>query len=723
MNTRNRVFVLVFWLLSSGFLHAQIDHWEKLFGAHDYWKYKLGTSNPAWNWTSTSFNDASWLSGQGSIGYGDNDDSTVISNVPSIYMRRSFQVNQLSDIEALVLHADFDDGFVAYLNGVEIARANVDIALPDYNSPPASSRESTTHNGAATWMGGVPGAWVIQDSVWQGVLQAGTNVFAVHTLDSANTWDLTTKYWLHCGISSTNLANIAPENWFQFDLFDSPVGIMRINTYGTDITENNRIRGTLATVWNPSGGTNTSASSADDVYTNILIKKRGQFSLQAFPKHGYAIESQDRDWEDTDISPLGLPEEEDWVLHGPFGDRSLMRNAVAFHLARETGHYASKSRYVELFINGEYEGLYLLLEKIKRDKNRVDIAKLKEDEISGDDLSGGYIWRQDWGDEDWLSNTNLQNGNAIPYQYVYPKPEDIVIEQQTYLQAAVDSFEQALENTGAPYMGKYWDEYIDMNSFVDYFLTQELTRNVDGYRASTYFHKDKHSKDAKIKAGPVWDFNFSLGLTASCFGWKYDGWAYDGICTDLHPEWWEKLANTPAFADAVNCRWKELKSSVWHPDTLVQLIDEQENLLAPAAQRDYIRWPIDSGTTPAQVYYVDSTFSGNVAIVRDFLVARIGWLDSNMIGTDCAIGIQESLPQNPIALYPNPASEVATFESALPFESIIIRDLTGHEVYRFTNPHGLSRATIELSSFAQGLYICEVHCGQLRFVKKLMVTH
>jgi len=723
MNLKNKILAFVFVFL--GFLksQAQVHHWEKLFGAHDYWKYQLGTSAPSSDWNTHSFNDSSWLSGQGSIGYGDNDDSTVISNVPSLYMRRTFQVNQLNDIKALVLHADFDDGFVAYLNGVEIARANVLPGTPSYNTPPASSRESTTHNGAATWMGGVPGAWVIQDTLWQGVLQSGTNVFAVHTLDSTGTWDLTTKYWLHCGVSSTNLANIAPENWFQFDLFNSPLSVMRINTYGTDITENQRIKGTLSTVYNPGGGNSASWASSNDVRTNILVKKRGQFSLQAFPKHGYALESQNSDWEDTDISPLGLPEEEDWVLHGPYGDRSFMRNVVAFHLARKTGHYASKSRFVELFVNGEYEGIYVLLESIKRDKNRVDIAKLKPDEIAGDDLSGGYIWRQDWGDEDWLSNFSLHNGSAIPYQYVYPKQEDIAAQQELYLQAAVDSFEQSLQNTAAPYHGKYWDDYIDLESFVDYFLVQELTKNVDGYRASTYFHKDKHSKNPKIKAGPVWDFNFSLGLTASCFGWKYDGWAYDGICTDLHPEWWEKLAQTPAFADAVNCRWKELRRTAWHSDTLSNLIQSYETLLSPAAEREHERWPITYGQSPAQVYFVDSTFAGNVAVVKNFLASRLDWLDSNMIGTDCNIGIREAVVANPVALYPNPANDFVTFESGLPFEKLIIRNLLGGEVYRSAHPLGTARESVAIGTFAPGMYLCEIHCGKQRFVKKLLVTH
>ena len=111
---------LAFCILSPAF--AQIDHWETAVQAGNMWKYRLGTSEPPATWKETSFNDASWSQGNGSIGYGDGDDQTVISRTPSLYMRQKFTVTDKSKITAAVLHADFDYGFVAYVNGIEIAR-------------------------------------------------------------------------------------------------------------------------------------------------------------------------------------------------------------------------------------------------------------------------------------------------------------------------------------------------------------------------------------------------------------------------------------------------------------------------------------------------------------------------------------------------------------------------------------------------------------------------
>ena len=124
---------------------GQIDHWEQLVNAHDTWTYFKGTSEPPNDWNTVSFNDSTWLSAPGSIGYGNNDDSTIISNVPSLYMRKTFTISQTNSIKSLILHADFDDGFVAYLNGVEIARSNIADSLkpPSYNDLPLESRSPT----------------------------------------------------------------------------------------------------------------------------------------------------------------------------------------------------------------------------------------------------------------------------------------------------------------------------------------------------------------------------------------------------------------------------------------------------------------------------------------------------------------------------------------------------------------------------------------------------
>ena len=702
-------------------VYAQIDHWENLVHESDNWRYFIGNSEPPAQWNSPSFNDANWPSGPGGIGYGDGDDQTTIANCASLYMRRSFSAYALSDMEALVFHADYDDGFVAYLNGVEIARANVDALDPPFDHSPAQWRE------AKMKQGGDPVTYVVDEGIWKNLLQYGLNVLAVHTLNTngSGSSDMSARYWLHCGMKTAAQTHQSPAVWFNYQSFESPVAIMRINTWEEDIVDSPSIRGEMEIVWNDSSGQHASYGPAQELKTNISIEKRGRFSQFVYPKNGYAIETKDSNWEDTDVSPLGLAEEEDWVLHGPYGDRSFMRNVLAMHMANEQGNYASRTRYVELFVNGDYEGLYVLMEKIKRGPDRVNIAKLNPDEISGDDLTGGYIFKTDWEPVDWRSSFSmLWDTTLIPYTYTYPKRKNIAAEQEQYIQAYVDDWEHSMQNTSAPYKGKYWYEYLDMASFVDYFLMMEVSKNIDAYRASAYYHKKKDSNGGKIYAGPVWDFNFAFGLVDYCEGYLPYGYMADGNwCSATNPAWWAKLKATPQFADAVNCRWKELTSSVWHRDSLIDFIHANENLLSPIAGRNHARWPLIGGYNPASVKYVASTYGGDVQLVEDWLMNRMDWLDSNMIGAPCNLSTTDRNIGSALNIHPNPSTGVFTIKSSDPILYAAVYSSNGTQVWAEHFSSGKNKVALDLSALPNGLYSCILSSKQGQQTRKILLVH
>ena len=702
---------------------AQIDHWEKLVGANDTWQYRVGNSEPSSSWMNASFSASSWSSGTGGIGYGDGDDSTVIINCASLYMRRSFTVSNLNAIEALILNADYDDGFVAYLNGTEIARANVDTLTPPYNYDPPTWRE------AKMYQGGEAVTFVVNKAIWQGLLTNGTNILAVHTINhsGANSSDMSARYWLHCGVTTATQIHATPAAWFDFDCFESPVAIMRINTFEETIPDDPSIRGIMEIVWNDTATNHATYDVASDLITNIEIEKRGRWSQFVYPKNGYAIETKDFHWEDTDVSPLNMPMEEDWTLHGPYGDRSFMRNVLAMHLANKQGNYASRTRFVELFINGDYEGLYVMMEKIKRGEDRVDIAKLKPDEISGDDVTGGYIFKTDWEPVDWRSSFSmLVDTTKIPYTYAYPKRKNIVQQQETYIQDYVDDWEHSMQNTTVTYNGKYWHQYMDLASFVDFFLMMEITKDIDAYRASTYYYKKKDSNGGKIHAGPVWDFNFAFGLVDYCQGYLPNGYMFSGNwCSGTNPAWWEDLVYTPQFANAVNCRWKELRTTVWHKDSISDFIASNESLLTSVAPRNHARWPL-MGVNPSAVKYVAATFSGDVELMEDWLMDRIDWLDSNMIGADCILNENE---MDAIALdvivYPNPTSGICTVTSPVLFENVKIRSNTGEivAIIKTDNRHVGEKILLDLQGLANGMYSLEFISSEVQFVKKIAIVH
>ena len=180
----------------------------------------------------------------------------------------------------------------------------------------------------------------------------------------------------------------------QVNLNSSNLPIVIINTNGNAIPDEPKVHAWMAIIDNGPEQRNNITDNANDYDGDIGIELHGS-SSQSFEKKSYGIELRTPSDQDSATSILGMPKEEDWILHGPYSDKSLMRNALTYHIGRALGWYASRTRFCEVVINNDYKGVYVMAEKIKRDKNRVDISKLNPDEISGDDLTGGYIIKID----------------------------------------------------------------------------------------------------------------------------------------------------------------------------------------------------------------------------------------------------------------------------------------------------------------------------------------
>ena len=189
---------------------------------------------------------------------------------------------------------------------------------------------------------------------------------------------------------------------------------------------------------------------------NIGIEIRGS-SSQFFPKKSYGFETWDEKNEDLDYPLLGFPEEEDWIFYGPFSDKTLIRNKLIFELSNEMNRYASRTKFCELTINNEYKGVYIFMEKLKRDKNRINIKKLNNDDLDTNRITGRYIIKIDKSDDingeqvyteytAYKSKYGLlgTNSKSIWFNYEYPKPEDIHLNQKLYIQSHINDFEDAL---------------------------------------------------------------------------------------------------------------------------------------------------------------------------------------------------------------------------------------------------------------------------------------
>jgi hypothetical protein len=420
----------------------------------------------------------------------------------------------------------------------------------------------------------------------------------------------------------------------------SNLPIVIINTNGQAIPDDPKIMADMGIIYNGAGIRNNVNDTKNNYNGKISIEIRGK-SSQQFPMKSYSVELWDAAGASVNKSILGMPTESDWVLYAPYTDKTLMHNVLAYAISNEMGHWAAHCRYVEVMLNNNYIGVYVLMEKIKRGAARIDIPKLKTTDISGDAVSGGYIFKIDKidaGEEGWFSTVkpyHAVRNQQIQFIYYYPKTADIVAAQKNYIKSYVDSFELALNSNSFQDTGTGFRKYADINSFIDYNIVNEVSRNVDGYRLSSYFYKDKKSKGGKIIAGPVWDYDIAFRNANYCEGSSTSGWAYqfNSICNNdtwLMPFWWERFMQDSAYKANLRCRWKQLRQTSLSNQHINFLIDSINTLLGEAQQRHFQKWPILGQYVWPNPNPIPTTYAEEISILKQWLTNRIGWMDNNI---------------------------------------------------------------------------------------------
>ena len=427
-----------------------------------------------------------------------------------------------------------------------------------------------------------------------------------------------------------------------------------------------------------------------DPFTNydglIDIEIRGSTSQQ-YPKKGYGFETQDSLGNNNPVALLGMPMENDWILYGPYPDKTCIRNVLTFDLARQMGHYASATRYCELVINGDYRGLYVMMERIKVDGDRVNIMKLHTPNLWDDTLTGGYIVKVDkLTGEVGYSWTSAYN-NEVVFQFHDPEYNELNAMQASYMQNFISEFEDVINGPDFGTINGY-HSWIDAQSFHDFFILQELGRTVDGYRSSSFMHKDKDgfSWNAKLVAGPMWDFNLSYGNADYCNADLTTGWQYnfDEVCnfSTSIPFWWEKLLEDEVYRNTLRCRWEELRQGPLKTENIHAFIDSVALHIQQARIRNFQRWPI-IGVYVNWNGFVGQTYEEDLNYLKSYIAQRAAWMDANIPG-ECNLAIEEPefVPEYH-TVWPNPMEDkfnigVTLFESG--FASVEILDLAGRRV-------------------------------------------
>ena len=513
--------------------------------------------------------------------------------------------------------------------------------------------------------------------------------------------------------------------------FNSNLPLLLVNTFGKEISKDQKLTASTRFIDTQNG--RSSILGAVNFDGRALISLRGRASLR-YPKRSYTLKTLDTSEDISKVSILGLPKESDWVLYAPYPDKTLMRDVLAYELSNQIGRWAPRTKFVEVFLNEhggkisrrDYLGVYVFEEKVKRDKNRVNLANLGPEDNAGPKLTGGYVFKKDHSDTEggggggmWgpgpafqVASSSLKNGYptgpggfpgdpegfqpgtkgatrtssssssssrssrnmnlvvtnhvGVPTRrtptgatrtiirsddedeieimedeplrdyfrssqtnklyYVDPEPDELTGVQRAWLRNHVNQCEAALYGPDFKDSAKGYAAFIDVDSFIDYHLLVEATKNVDGFRFSTFFHKDR---GGKIKMGPLWDWNLSFGNCNGKQGYLAEWWLWPQL-DDKEYSWFRRLFEDPDFGQRYVDRWTELRRSALATSNLLARVDQLAALLNEAQGRNFERWPI-LGTAINPNWFAGDTYAEEVKWMKEWITNRLAWIDKQFV--------------------------------------------------------------------------------------------
>lgn len=674
-------------------------------------------------WFKQDFDDSTWKTGATGVGYDygnliglDIGEMRYVNE--SAFIRIPFDLEQIPNLDRLILHLQYDDGMVAYLNGTEIARHNAPQSLAWNSGAPENRPDSIATEFAE---------FVVTDSI--SLLSQGKNILAFHGLNNdpdssdllirprlsgyvlppgvskngylfkptpgeSNTGETShgsagavvfsqksgtfrnsltiqlepptgapksaeiryttdgtrpsassTLYQDPITITQTTLLRarvVLPDGGLgivqskayvalepEISRFSSNLPLVILENFGQGDIPHNDYQSAFLTIMDAPDDSRSSITNSPQLTTRAGIKIRGS-STAWRPKPSLNVEAWNEFDEDKNIEPLGMPNESDWILWGPYNfDRALMRNPLIYELSNQMGRYAVRTRFVEVFLstggtsisNDQYWGVYALMEKVKRDDDRVDVDKLFTDNDRKPWITGGYIFKIDRLDP---GDTGF---NAAGQTICYVDPKEIEIEQpirepqEQYVNDYFNQFGQALNSPDFDDPETGYAKYIDVDAAIDHHLINVLAFNVDALRLSTYIHKQR---GGKLEFGPIWDFDRSMGSTDgrddNPYVWRAE--TGDRGTDFFNYIWWGKMFTDIDFFQKYIDRWQELRKGTFSENNIHSLINSMALELLEAQERDLDRW----GQTPRF-----GGFRGEVIHLKDWFSQRIDFIDSQFV--------------------------------------------------------------------------------------------
>jgi hypothetical protein len=490
----------------------------------------------------------------------------------------------------------------------------------------------------------------------------------------------------------------------------------------------NQQEGTINIIDNASG---TNSITDPATYIGMIgIKTRGS---NVFPKKSYTIETWISNNVSLDTALLGMPSENDWVLLSSYTDRSLARNVLTMKLHEQMGRYAPRMKHCEVVVNGQYAGIYLFGERIKRVAGRLDLAKLTNLDNFGENMTGGYILNINEGSSNgWISNyaPPYASTQQVKFNIDYPDASDITPSQKAYIESHIDSFENAMNAANFQDTVLGWRRFGAVNGFADFMIMNEISRNNEAYRKNMFMYKDKSKK---MRPGPLWAFDLAWSNTQSCASSKDTGWAYNlgGSCpneTDLAPFWFSKLTTDTAFMKDLKCLYTDYRNPGNILDTakIFFILDSINTRLnaQTAVARNFTQWPIWGTPLVNEPTPMATTYTEEIANLKQFIRKRIIWLDSKWIlanGCPAPLAIADIDIANQFNIFPNPANDRLTVrfsgKSKHGFKATIY-SIQGGKLYSINTKD--KEYTFNISSYPKGMYLLNVTTDKGSMTRKVV---
>jgi len=410
--------------------------------------------------------------------------------------------------------------------------------------------------------------------------------------------------------------------------FTSNLPLVIINTFGQEIRHENKTTVSACFIELASGRSALTGPADFDGRADIHI--RGSSTLR-LPKHSYTFHTRDDSENKVKVPLLGFPKDSEWVLYAPYQDKSMIRDVLAYELFNKMGHYAPRTRFVEVFVSRsdgrlskrDYQGVYVLMEKIKRSKHRVDIAALHPSDTAEPAITGGYLFKRDHSDH---MGGGFYTRRGVQFLYVDPKDNELTPKQRAWLANYMNQFENALYGPDFMNPTNGYAAYLDLDSFIDQHWLIELSKNIDGFRYSTFLQKDR---GGKIKLEPIWDWNLSFGNANYYDGWQVGRWYWPHL-RNTEICWFRRLSQDPNFSQKCVARWAELRQNPFATSNLLARVDELAALLREAQIRNYQRWPI-LGQYVSPTWFTGQSYEDEIRWMKDWIRKRAAWMDGQLL--------------------------------------------------------------------------------------------